>query len=53
MTKSKTTHSITIDDDMWHKVKEDAQKENRPVSNFIETVLLKYYEEKENKKSGD
>jgi len=37
-----------------NRIKEVAKKENRPISNFIETVLIKYLEEiKEAKNPAD
>ena len=45
---TRTARGITIDDTLWNKIKELAKKENRPMSNYIETVLLKHVQEKEN-----
>ncbi len=42
---TKTARGITIDDDLWEKIKKLAKKENRPISNFIETVLIKHIED--------
>ena len=46
---AKTARGITIDDDIWEKIKELATEENRPISNFIETVLIKHLKEQEKK----
>jgi len=52
MTKDVTT--IRIDSNVMNRIKEVAKKENRPISNFIETVLIKYLEEiKEAKNPAD
>ena len=51
MTKDVTT--IRIDSDVMDRVKEAAKKENRPISNFIETVLIKYLEDQETKNPAD
>ncbi|GET20471.1 hypothetical protein [Prolixibacter denitrificans] len=48
MTKSAKT--ITVDEVIWDKVKEQAKKENRPISNFVETVLIRYFDEIEKSK---
>ena len=40
--KAKT---ITVENDVWLKVKAQAKKENRALSNFIETILMKYFED--------
>ena len=45
----KEATSLKIDKEVLEKVKIQAKKENRPMSNFIETVLIKYLEEQENK----
>lgn len=42
---TKTARGITIDDTVWEKVKQQAIKEHRNVSNLIEFVLIKYLEE--------
>ena len=42
---TKTARGITIDDHVWERVKKLAQIENRPISNFVETILRKYFEE--------
>jgi predicted CopG family antitoxin len=47
---TKTAKTITVDDKIWEKVKQHAKDENRPLSNFIETILIKYFKEKEEKK---
>lgn len=39
--------SIRLDEDFIQKIKSVAEKENRPLSNFIETVLKKYISESE------
>jgi hypothetical protein len=44
----KTARGITIDDGVWAKIKDLAIKENRPISNLVETILIKYLNEKEN-----
>jgi len=49
MTKDVTT--IRIDTKIMDRVKEEAKKENRPISNFIETVLIKYLEEQKEKEN--
>lgn len=42
---TKTIKAITVDDEIWNSAKAQAKKENRGMSNFIETVLIKYLEE--------
>jgi predicted CopG family antitoxin len=46
---TKTARGITIDDDLWESAKIQAEKENRTLSNFIETILRKYLEEQKEK----
>lgn len=48
MTKEVT--SIRIDEDVMEKVKAAAKSQNRPISNFIETILIKYFEDEEKEK---
>lgn len=48
----KTARGITIDDDVWKEVKKQAEKENRPISNFVETVLKNYLAQKEKENPG-
>jgi len=43
----KVATSIKIEEDVLEKIKKEAKGENRPISNFIETVLIKYLEEKQ------
>lgn len=51
---TKTARGITIDDEIWEAAKNQAEKENRTLSNFIETILKKYLEElKETEKPGE
>ena len=47
---TKKARTITVDEDLWNKIESEAKRENRPISNFVETVLFKYFEEKETKK---
>ena len=49
---TKTAKTITVDEAVWEKVKDRAKQENRPISNFIETVLIQYFTEASNKKPG-
>lgn len=42
---AKVATSIKIEEDVFNQVKEMAKQENRPLSNFIETVLIKYLKE--------
>ena len=42
---TKAAKTITVDETVWEKVKAQAKKENRPISNFIETVLIQYFAE--------
>lgn len=48
----KTARGITIEDSVWKKIKEAAIKENRPISNLIETILIKYLKEIEKENPG-
>ena len=50
---TKTARGITIDDTIWERVKAQAIKEHRPVSNLVEFVLIKYLEDLEKKKPGE
>ena len=45
----KEATSLKIDKDVFERVKTQAKKENRTMANFIETVLIKYLEEQEEK----
>lgn len=50
---TKTARGITINDEIWEAAKKQAEKENRTLSNFIETILKNYLEEqKETGKPG-
>jgi LDH2 family malate/lactate/ureidoglycolate dehydrogenase len=42
---TKTARGITIDNELWGKIQEQSKKENRPISNFIETILRQFFEE--------
>ncbi len=42
---TKTKLCITIDKDILEKLQLYADKENRDKSNFVETVLMRYFEE--------
>jgi hypothetical protein len=46
MAKVKT--SITLDEALFNKIKEEAEKENRNFTKQLEYMLLKYYEIKKN-----
>jgi len=50
---TKTARGITIDDEIWDAAKLQAEKENRTLSNFIETILKTYLEEKKKEKPGE
>lgn len=50
---TKTIKSITVDDEIWDAAKVQAEKENRTLSNFIETILKNYLEEKKKEKPGE
>jgi len=50
MTKDAT--SLKLEPEIMKKVREYAKKENRSMNNFIETVLIKYFEEAEKLKNG-
>lgn len=43
----KEATSLKIDKEVLDRVRIRAKKENRPMSNFIETVLIKYLNEVE------
>jgi len=49
MTKTKSSRTVTIADDLWERIKQMAGKENRTVSNYVETILLKHFEEVQKK----
>lgn len=49
MTRTKSSRTVTISDELWERIKEFAAKENRTVSNYVETILLKHFEEKNQK----
>lgn len=44
---TKTARGITIDDEIWEGAKIQAAKENRTLSNFLETILRLYLEKKQ------
>jgi hypothetical protein len=46
---TKTIKSITINDELWEAAKIQADKENRTLSNFIETILKAYLEKTKEK----
>lgn len=46
---TKTARGITIDDEIWEAAKVQAEKENRTLSNFLETILRLYLDEKKEK----
>lgn len=53
---TKEAMSLKLDSPVMQKVKEQSKKENRSANNFIETVLIKYFDdldEKEQKKPGE
>jgi len=39
--------TIRLEEKLLERIEEMAKKENRPISNYIETVLKKHLEEKE------
>ncbi len=41
----KEATSLKLDKEVLEKIRAQAKKENRPTSNFIETVLIKYLDE--------
>lgn len=48
--KTKNTRIvITVSHEMNDKLKEVAKEENRTVANLVNTILLRYFEQKENK----
>ena len=47
----KEATSLKLEKEVMIKAKEQAKKENRPLSNFIETVLIRYFEEIEKKEN--
>jgi len=40
----KETITIRIDANLMNKLRKDAQKDNRSMNNFIETILIKQYQ---------
>jgi len=47
---TKKARGITINDELWERAKVQAEKENRTLSNFVETIIKLYLEEKEKEK---
>jgi hypothetical protein len=47
---TKEASSIKLEKEIMDKAREQAKKENRSLNNFIETILIKYFKEKEEKK---
>ena len=49
--KGNTRIMVTLPEEIAEKVKEQAKKENRSLSNFVQTIILNYYanQEKEGK----
>jgi hypothetical protein len=47
----KEATSLKIEKEVLDKVRIQAKKENRPISNFIETVLIKYLKEVKEKEN--
>lgn len=45
----KEATSLKLEKEVLEKVKVEAKKDNRPISNYIETVLIKHFEEIESK----
>ena len=48
MKKNIAPTSIRISDELYSKIKEDAEKDKRSITKQIEYMLEKYYEIKEN-----
>lgn len=38
---------LTIDRDVVEQAREEAAKDNRPLSNFVETILMRYFAAKD------
>lgn len=49
----KVATSIKLEEELLEQVKKEAKEENRPISNFIETVLIKYLKEKQKETPTD
>ena len=50
----KESITIRLDSELMEKLRKDAQKDNRSINNFIETVLMRHYQETDrNKKPGE
>lgn len=49
----KVATSIKIEEEVLERIKQEAKEENRPISNFIETVLIKYLKEKQKETPTD
>ena len=47
----KETITIRLDEDLMKKLRRDAQRDNRSVNNYIETVLKRHYQEIEQKET--
>lgn len=47
----KEATSLKLEKEVMDRVKIEAKKENRPLSNFIETVLIRYFEEIDKKEN--
>ena len=45
----KEATSLKLDKEVFERIKSRAKKENRTMANFIETVLIKYLDEQEEK----
>lgn len=46
----KEATSLKLEKPIMDRVREEAKKENRPISNYIETLLMKHFEELDKKK---
>lgn len=48
----KEATSLKLEKEVMEEVREQAKKENRSINNFIETVLIKHFEEKKKENPG-
>jgi hypothetical protein len=42
---TKAPFSLKLEDKLMERVREEAKNDHRPVNNFIELIIIKYFEE--------
>lgn len=49
---NKTTYTAVMRTDLLEKIRQDAKEDNRSLGNYVETIVMRYYEMLDKTKTG-